>query len=661
MADILNPDGSAIDPSSGMVGQMQMQVQLQAIDRQRKIAEILQQDSLTPQQGQMISGHYVAPSAMQYISKLAQGLMGTNRQSALDKQQMGLAKNYDSNTWRIAQMLSGQSQSDAGTPTSQTPTQSPAPAQPSGIGQPLTSSQTTNAAPPQAEPPPMQLGSGMFGLNSQSIANTAAAGDPVGKAVLAASLSAPTSPSLTDPNTVWTQGTGRQGLDLSKLTPAQQVALAKSDPKAFATGVADFQQTQPVADPAQSPTQSAAPVAQPAPVQRSAGAKSPFAGMSPILIQQILAQPGGMAKLAQIQADVYAKNTEDTPEMKNLAAAYGKNSPQYQQGLQAVAAKSGYIAPESVRPGAWALDPLTRKPFFNAPDQHGIQYTMPDANGNITAGTPKGFNAAKAGTAAAVQEGVNSVTPAAPGSSPYNIADGTFKPRTVKQIVEQADGQGSQAQGLGMPVGLAAGADTAANNKLNVMKDNFTTLSNQNSNAQTTISRLQTIKDLGAKAITGGENERRDYLNTLLSLAGMPSATDAKTASDLIDKNASQISTSLGMGPQGSDALRAMLGAAYPNRHMTQAAMSQAVDALAPSLQMTQAKTALLTPHFNANDPVSYQVKQQIFDTNADPKLWQYKNLGPGTPQGKAFLQAAQKMDPAFINKANALHQIGAY
>ena len=64
----------------------ELAIQQQAIDRQRKIAEYLQQQSLTPEQGQMVSGHYVAPSMTQYLSKLAQGFIGSQKQAALDKQ-----------------------------------------------------------------------------------------------------------------------------------------------------------------------------------------------------------------------------------------------------------------------------------------------------------------------------------------------------------------------------------------------------------------------------------------------------------------------------------------------------------------------------------------------------------------------------------------------
>jgi hypothetical protein len=69
----------------------EMQVQQAAIDRQRAIAQALQQSSLQAPDGQMVSGHYVAPNPTQYLAKLAQGLIGKNQQDDLDKKQIALA------------------------------------------------------------------------------------------------------------------------------------------------------------------------------------------------------------------------------------------------------------------------------------------------------------------------------------------------------------------------------------------------------------------------------------------------------------------------------------------------------------------------------------------------------------------------------------------
>lgn len=84
MADIIQPNGALLTPQ-------EMQIQQQAIDRQRAIATALQQASMQSPEGQMVSGHYVAPNAMQYIAKLAQGLIGKNQQDMLDQKGRDLA------------------------------------------------------------------------------------------------------------------------------------------------------------------------------------------------------------------------------------------------------------------------------------------------------------------------------------------------------------------------------------------------------------------------------------------------------------------------------------------------------------------------------------------------------------------------------------------
>lgn len=142
MADILSQSGA-------VPGAMEMQIQLQGIERQRKIAEMLQQQSLQAPQGQMISGHYVKPSGMEYLAKLAQGLVGASNQKDLDAKQVGLAKNQDDSLMKLAQALVGGGASTT-TPASNTP---------------------------QVDPPPMGLGSGMSGLGASDILP----GDPVGQ------------------------------------------------------------------------------------------------------------------------------------------------------------------------------------------------------------------------------------------------------------------------------------------------------------------------------------------------------------------------------------------------------------------------------------------------------------------------------------------------
>ncbi|RZI41515.1 hypothetical protein EGT07_18210 [Herbaspirillum sp. HC18] len=71
------------------------QIQQQAVDRKRKLAELLQYDSLKAPEGQTVGGRFVAPSPTQYLAKLAQGLMAMGQQKTLDEEQRNIASQQE--------------------------------------------------------------------------------------------------------------------------------------------------------------------------------------------------------------------------------------------------------------------------------------------------------------------------------------------------------------------------------------------------------------------------------------------------------------------------------------------------------------------------------------------------------------------------------------
>jgi hypothetical protein len=93
---------------------------------------------------------------------------------------------------------------------------------------------------------------------------------------------------------------------------------------------------------------------------------------------------------------------------------------------------------------------------------------------------------------------------------------------------------------------------------------------------------------------------------------------------------------------------------------MTPAAIKDAADNLIGANDMIKAKASILSPHANARDPVTYQQKEQVFDQNADPRIYQYKNISD-PKQRAAFAASVLKQDPNFGQKIDALHSIGAY
>lgn len=65
------------------------------IDRKRAIAQALLQSGMTPRQGQMVSGHYVAPGLLGALSQAAQAFGGMAMGKDLDQQQAGVADAYN--------------------------------------------------------------------------------------------------------------------------------------------------------------------------------------------------------------------------------------------------------------------------------------------------------------------------------------------------------------------------------------------------------------------------------------------------------------------------------------------------------------------------------------------------------------------------------------
>jgi hypothetical protein len=66
--------------------------ELQDVSRQRKLAELLMSKGLEQPQGQMISGHYVAPSWTQQLAPLANAVIGTSAANQADTQEAKLAE-----------------------------------------------------------------------------------------------------------------------------------------------------------------------------------------------------------------------------------------------------------------------------------------------------------------------------------------------------------------------------------------------------------------------------------------------------------------------------------------------------------------------------------------------------------------------------------------
>lgn len=199
----------------------------------------------------------------------------------------------------------------------------------------------------------------------------------------------------------------------------------------------------------------------------------------------------------------------------------------------------------------------------------------------------------------------------------------------------------------------------ARTNQQNGLAEKWKALNEAASNVQTVNSRLDAIQDLATRATTGPMADKVAYANALLSLAGSQKATDATTATALLEKNANQIVAQLGQGGMATDAARAIISSAYPNSKMPKAAIAEAADNLKAANAMTAAKAQVLQQHYLRNDPAAYQQAESQFNAVADPRVFQWYSMRDPAKQAE-YAKRMVAQDPTFRNKVQALTEMGA-
>ena len=251
-------------------------------------------------------------------------------------------------------------------------------------------------------------------------------------------------------------------------------------------------------------------------------------------------------------------------------------------------------------------------------------------------------------------------------SDPASVA--ALKAHLQDMQSQKAALSGSANNAITQPAAIAtpepiAGFKTGQENAQQELSTKWTKLNNDNSEAQNTVSYLNSIKDLASRAAVGPMSDKLRYVNGLLSTAGISDrALDATTANGLLDKYSNQIVARLGQGGLGTDAARSIIQSANPNAHMTADAINEASDNLIGANKMLQQKTTVLQPHASARDPVAYGAKETVFNQNADPTLFatisKYQSISDPR-QRAAFAQQAAQKDPTFIPRMKALEGIG--
>lgn len=228
------------------------------------------------------------------------------------------------------------------------------------------------------------------------------------------------------------------------------------------------------------------------------------------------------------------------------------------------------------------------------------------------------------------------------------------------QMGGQGPGGIQQRPGF-VPAGLPAGAAQNIQNNTDAMNSHFQSLQDTSQGNQMIQALKGNINDLADKAITGTGADKLAYYNGLLSQFGGQQATDTKTATDLLQKQFARLNMNT---PASTDAARALVDVGSPHSTMTPEAIKEATGQIASQVEANMAIRNHLSGYKYANggqgDATAYQAERQNIEKAADPRIWQYQDLGPGTPAAKAFM-AKQPDAQALVQKAQQLQQMGIF
>jgi len=171
---------------------------------------------------------------------------------------------------------------------------------------------------------------------------------------------------------------GNQELALSNLPPMvrnkpQELAKALEQPSTtYGEGMPPVAQA-PIA-------QAAEPIAPAMPVGPSGAMQTPTQTPAQGQIPMLSSDPKFNAMLVknmgqQEYLKALAKTLEPTPEMKNIGAIFGKNSPEYLKAMQDVVFKGGYVPGQVVTEGGALIPAGKTAPSYIAP-KGGVQTTI---------------------------------------------------------------------------------------------------------------------------------------------------------------------------------------------------------------------------------------------------------------------------------------------
>jgi hypothetical protein len=324
------------------------------------------------------------------------------------------------------------------------------------------------------------------------------------------------------------------GLALSNLPPIeknkpQQLAQVMSAPTMTeASGTLPVAEAMPGSPMAQTPTQT--------PVQALVQAQGqiPMLSNDKAFNARLVAGLGEQEYLKQL-----AKTLEPTPEMKNIGAIFGKNSPEYLKAMQDVVFKGGYVPGQVVAEGGALIPAGKTAPSYIAPK-----------NGVATTITPTGPVASQVSGYGPAISAINQAEEAGKGTGRAQTTPAeAIDPLTGRTIATtQAANMGLPP--MGMPTGQTPNKTPVVTKENPVMqavdiglnedwrKDVFAPAKLQGQTAQKTLDSVSVLRNTDLQ--TGFGTETKANIANMLAAVGVKDAEKFATSAQIFQKEGSK-------------------------------------------------------------------------------------------------------------------------
>jgi hypothetical protein len=364
--------------------------------------------------------------------------------------------------------------------------------------------------------------------------------------------------------------------------------------------------------------------------QKQLSAKLALSNLNNDLVNQFSRSTGALAK----DPDVIADQTDPTTGVNPGRAKVNG----FIQNFSA-------LSPDAARV-AQIYAPLTQ----HTPPQHlssalqALQMVGEDVSGQQSQQNPQQL---AVNTGAATQlYNVNRATGLQPGQQPVAAVKNQLGPQQQPGYLQQAAAASASGAGL-------------ASGSVGDVNQHYQAVQAEAQKAEMFTGIARNVQDFAHTAITGTPEEKLNLLNGMLAYAGVPKATDLKTASDLLEKNMSQLNL---QGNVASDFRSMITQMAQPHMTMSEDAIRQAAGQLIGQAQMKKSIGTAMTPEYNhaiaSGDTTLYRAKRDAITNVADPRVWEFASLSPKDRQ--AFVGRLSPQDRAALGqKVKAAEALG--